>query len=72
MAEHVTHMPCILVDVANFEDIGIKRDGSTFDRRTLEGDNPPVCAHYARGYEVNVRTRRRLIKISWTEQIRNV
>lgn len=70
MAEGLTHMPCVLIDLNDVSETGVKTDGSTFERRFLESANPPVCAHYRKGYEVTVRSRKRLIKLTWSQQIR--
>jgi hypothetical protein len=65
-----THMPCLVLDVANYSQTGARGD-LTLPQRLLESANPPVFAHYSRAMEVTLRgPARRIIKVSWSDQLR--
>jgi hypothetical protein len=66
-----THIPCIVVNAPNWEYVGARGQGATFERGLLELDNPPTLAHYAEGraWPVQLRRSTRLIEISWAEYV---
>jgi hypothetical protein len=64
----VTHMPCVLRDLASWEDVGVRPRG-TFQPALLESNDPPAIAHFAheRAYPVTLRENTRILHISWAE-----
>lgn len=62
-----TMIPCIVRDVATFEEVG----GSTFPQTVLEGANPPTVGHYAQGraHRVQLRSMSRILQVSWTDYV---
>lgn len=68
-----THMPCLLLDVDNFEGVMPGAGGglSTFERSLLESPNPPTCGHFAQGraYNVVLRAMARIIHVTWTDHV---
>jgi hypothetical protein len=70
MENGVTHMPCLVLQVSDYAHTGAAMQGA-LDRRLLESANPPICAHYARGYEVTLKgVKGRTVKVSWSDQLR--
>jgi hypothetical protein len=64
-----THIPCLFRDVANYEQAGVKTDGSTFPPSVFEAGNPPTLAHFAQGRAHDIRIRRtsRIIHVAWAQ-----
>lgn len=66
-----THVPCLIREVANFEETGVRADGSTFDRTLLDSTNPPTLEHFTQGraHDVQLRRVQRYINVSWAEYV---
>ncbi len=66
-----THLPCLLLEAADFAQLGATGADATFECSLLESTNPPTCGHLTRGqgYPVSVRTATKEITISWAESI---
>lgn len=66
-----THFPCIVVNAPNWEFVGARGQGATFDRALLESANPPTLAHYGEGraWPVQLRRPTRIIEVSWAEYV---
>jgi hypothetical protein len=66
-----THVPCIVVDAPNWEFVGARGEGATFEKALLESDNPPTLAHYAEGraWPVQLRRWQRIIEVNWAEYL---
>lgn len=66
-----THVPCIVVNAPNWEFVGARGQGGTFERELLESDDPPTLAHYAEGraWPVQLRRPTRIIEVSWSEYL---
>ena len=66
-----THVPCLIREVANYEETGVRADGATFDRALLDSANPPTLEHFtqARAHEVKLRRVQRYINVSWAEYV---
>jgi len=64
-----THIPCIFMEAANFEQVGVLGAMQTFGRELLESDDPPTVGHLTadRAYPVSLRTITRVITVSWSE-----
>jgi hypothetical protein len=64
----VTHMPCLIKDVADESETGIS-ENATFSAKLLESDNPPTLAHFTQGRarEVTLRALSRVVHVSWAE-----
>jgi len=69
-AEGVTHLPCIFQDVNGIAETGVRSDGTTFNRKFMQSTNPPVCAHYGKGYALSVRSPKRSIELTWSQTVR--
>jgi len=66
-----SHIPCIAVNAPNWEFVGARGQGATFERALLESNNPPTLAHYAEGraWPVQLRRPTRIIEVSWAEYV---
>lgn len=64
-------IPCILLHVSDFAQIGARGGGATFDQTILTSVDPPTCGHFANGraYALRVRHLRRFLSVSWTEYV---
>lgn len=64
-----THIPCVIRDVGDAAETGIRLDGTTFDIGLLESANPPTLAHFVEGraQPVTVRATTRILHITWAE-----
>ena len=64
-------MPCIFRDVTNYDEIGIKSDGSTFVAARFNQPDPPTLRHFTQGraHEVQIRKMLRILEVSWSEHI---
>jgi len=64
----VTHIPCILRDVADHATIGINPP-NTFSGALLDSNDPPTVAHFAhgRGHRVSLRLHSRILYVNWAE-----
>lgn len=69
MRAGATHVPCLVRDLSNPQELGIREDGGTFNLARLKGVNPPTLAHYGNGraYPVSLRSTARIIHLSWSE-----
>lgn len=65
----VTHVPCVLREVSNYREAGVRDDGTTLDRTLLEGPNPPTCGHFtqARSCGVTLRRMAKIVHLMWAE-----
>jgi hypothetical protein len=63
----VTHLPCIMRDVATHAEVGIRTDGLSFPATLLESNNPPTLAHFVQGraHDVMLRAQSRILHVSW-------
>jgi hypothetical protein len=66
-----THVPCLIRDVANPEETGVRNDGATFDHALLDSNNPPTLEHFTQGraHDVKLRRVQRYINVSWAEYV---
>lgn len=66
-----THVPCVIREVANHEETGVRDDGATFGRALLDSANPPTLEHFTQGraHDVKLRRVQRYINVSWAEYV---
>ncbi len=66
-----THIPCVLRDVNNHQEVGILPNGATFSAALLESANPPTVGHFTQGraYDVVLRRVARFLHVSWAEYV---
>lgn len=66
----VTHAPCVLRDVPDFDAVGVK-PGMTFQPQLLTSADPPTLAHFAQGraYDVQLKVFTRTIHVSWADHV---
>jgi hypothetical protein len=67
----VTHIPCVFLELTDFNLVGAGGPPNTFARAVLESDNPPTCRHFdlERAYSVSLRQMTRIISVSWNEYV---
>ena len=66
-----SHMPCLLLDVSDFGQVGAVGGGATFERPLLESTDPPTCGHFTQGraYLLSLRRLMRIINVTWSEHV---
>ncbi len=66
-----TRVPCIVRDVKDEAEVGIKTDGSTFTSAKLNSPDAPTLAHLsaARARSVRLRAHSRIVHVSWSEYV---
>ena len=66
----VSHAPCIIRDVPDYQAVGIKAE-HTFQPAILESSNPPTLGHFVdgRSYDVQLKVFTRILQVSWTDHI---
>jgi hypothetical protein len=65
----ITHMPCVVHDVADHAAIGINPPNS-FSADLLDSNDPPTIEHFAqRGHRVSLRQHSRILYINWAEHV---
>lgn len=64
----VTEVPCLIRDVATYDDVGIV-PGATFDAALLTSPNPPTLSHFiaGRAHPVSLRNMVKIITVHWSE-----
>jgi hypothetical protein len=68
----VTHLPCVLRDVADYSGTGVRADGATLSPGLLEDQaNPPTCGHFVQGRACQVALRKvtKFINVMWSEYL---
>jgi hypothetical protein len=68
-ASGVTHLPCILRHVNDYDAVGLRL--GTFQPTLLESENPPTVGHYTQGraHSVSLRAVQRVLHVSWSEYV---
>lgn len=70
-AAGATHMPCLLIDMPSFGEVGATGLPSTFGEALLRSANPPTLGHFTQGraHPVQLRAMSRIIQVTWSECI---
>lgn len=69
MQAGATHAPAMIKAAKSWAEVGIKKDGSSFDETVIGSANPPTMAHFtpAQAQSVSLRRTTRIITVNWSE-----